>query len=252
MRSMLIAWVVVAAADLPAQNTTRSTAYATRAELESTATQYARQGSDLARSVSERAQSLDDEKQVKERLRVGDFRVGDRIILRLSGGAMLVDTMSVTPARTVRMPEAGDVSVDGVLRAELQQYLDTQLARYIRNTFVTIEPLTRLAVLGEVRSPGFVHVPSRSLLSDVISAGGGPTATGRLDRAIIRRSGRTVVSSEAFASALASGATLDDIGVRAGDEVVLEPKRSFNWAQLAQTTAIVLGSAATIVAIQHR
>ena len=252
-RSALIACIVVAAAGLPAQTTTRSNgAYATRAELESTATRYAREGSDPARSVSERAQSVEDEKQVKERLRVGDFRVGDRIILRLSGGAVLVDTVSVSPARTLRLPEAGEVSVQGLLRSELQQYLDTQLARFIRNTVVTTEPLTRLAVLGEVRSPGFVHVPSRSLLSDVISAAGGPTATGMLDRAIIRRSGRTVLSSDAFARALASGATLDDIDVQAGDEVVLEPKRSFNWAQFAQTTAIVLGSAATLVAIQHR
>ena len=160
--------------------------------------------------------------------------------------------MSVTTARTVRIPEAGDISVDGVLRAELQQYLNTQLARYVRNTVVNVEPLTRLAVLGEVRAPGFVQVPSQSLLSDVISAAGGPTATGRLDRAIVRRSGRTLVPPAAFARALAAGATLDDLDVKAGDEIVLDPKRAFNWAQLAQTTAILLGSAATIVAIQHR
>jgi protein involved in polysaccharide export with SLBB domain len=109
-----------------------------------------------------------------------------------------------------------------------------------------------LAVVGEVRSPGYVHVPSQSLLSDVISAAGGPTVTGNLQRVTIRRDGQTLLPPDRVTKALAAGATLDDLQVHAGDEVVVEARRSFNWTQMFQTTAILIGSAATIIAIQRR
>ena len=236
-----------------AQNATRGAAFATRPQLEALASECARQASDATRSSDERVQALDQAKELQERLRDGDFRVGDRIVLHVAGsGASAADTFSVTPDRAVTIPEAGDIPLGGVLRSELQQHLNTHLARYVRNAVVRAEPLTRLAVLGEIRTPGFVHVPSQSLLSDVVSAGGGPTATGSLDRVIVRRTGRTLISRAIVAKALAKGATLDELDVRAGDEIVLEAKRSFNWSQAIQTSAIVFGSVATMIAIRHR
>lgn len=245
-------FAALAASPLRAQEAMHATAYSTRSELESMASSCASQAADPKRTAEERSNASRDAKQLRERLTIGDFRGGDRIVLRITGGANAVDTITVTPGRTVRIPDAGEVSLDGVLRAELDERLNAQLARYFRNAAVRAQPLTRLAVVGEVRTPGFVHVPSQSLLSDVISAAGGPTPTGSLDRASVRRAGQTLVAPAAFAKGLAAGATLDDFGIRAGDEVVIGAKRSFNWAQVVQATALVVGSAATIIAIQHR
>lgn len=242
----------IAASPLSGQEAMHATAYSTRAELESIVAARASEASDPKRRSDERAQASSQASQLRERLASGDFRVGDRIVIRISGGATAIDTISVTAARVLRIPDAGDVSLDGVLRSELDERLNTQLARYFRNATVHAQPLTRLAVVGEVRNPGFVHVPSQALLSDVISAAGGPTPTGSLDRASVRRAGRTLVGPTAFAKGLAAGVTLDGFGIRAGDEVVIGPKRSFNWTQMVQVTALVVGSAATIIAIQHR
>jgi protein involved in polysaccharide export with SLBB domain len=235
-----------------AQQASPSRLYATRVELQAMLAQTVSQAADPNRSASERAQSSNDEQELRERLETGDFRVGDRIVLRIAGNTTAVDTLNVTAARSLRIPDAGDVSLEGVLRSELDDHLNSAIGRFVRNTVVRAQPLTRLAVLGEVRTPGFVHVPSQALLSDVISAAGGPTPGGNLDRGMIRRAGKQLVSSAAFARGLAGGATLDDLGIRAGDEIVIGGKRSFNWAQLAQTTAILIGSAATIIAIQNR
>jgi protein involved in polysaccharide export with SLBB domain len=237
---------------LRAQSAKQPGAYSPRAELEAIAAARAAEASDPKRSTSERLEASLGEKQLRERLSAGDFRVGDRIVLRISGATTAIDTASVTPDRSLRIPDAGDVSLDGVLRSELDDRLNAQLARYVRNAVVRAQPLTRLAVLGEVRSPGFVHVPSQSLLSDVISAAGGPTPGGNLDRITVRRSGDVLVDARTFARGLAAGATLDDFGIHAGDEVVVGGKRSFNWAQAAQVSALVIGSAATLIAIQHR
>jgi protein involved in polysaccharide export with SLBB domain len=237
---------------LDAQQAVQPRAYATRGELETLASEYGNRSLDVKRSAEDRAQSSNYAIELRERLRAGDFRVGDRIVLHISGGATVFDTLGVTASRTLSVPEAGDIPLDGVLRSELQSHLTTQLARYLRNVVVRAEPLTRLAVLGEVRTPGFVHVPSQSLLSDVITAAGGPTPTGSLNRASIRRDGRTFLSSANFTRALTTGTTIDDLDVRAGDEIVVEPKRSVNWTQMLQATALVIGSAATFIALQHR
>lgn len=242
----------LAAPAASAQEGALGSAYATRAELETMASARARVAADAKRNADERAQASEDERLLRERLADGDFHVGDRIVVRITGGQTAFDTLTVTTGRSVRIPDAGEFSVTGVLRSELDERLDAQLARYFRNASVHTQPLTRLAVLGEVRTPGFVHVPSQSLLSDVISAAGGPTPEGRLDRASVRRAGRTVINAAAFAKGLAAGATLDDFGIRAGDEVVVGAKRTTNWSQIIQTATLVVGSAATIIAIQHR
>jgi protein involved in polysaccharide export with SLBB domain len=250
--SILVLALCAGALRLDAQQGMQPRAYATRAELETVATEYASRSLDTKRPAEERAQSSVYASELRERLRVGDFRVGDRVVLHISGSETVSDTLSVTASRALRVPEAADIPLDGVLRSELQDHLTTQLARYLRNAVVRAEPLTRLAVLGEVRSPGFIHVPSQSLLSDVITAAGGPTANGSLNRASIRRDGRIVLSSPSFARALTTGTTLDDLGIRAGDEIVVEAKRSTNWTQMLQATAIVVGSAATFIAVRHR
>lgn len=246
-----IALIAIASRTL-AQDSSPSRAYATRGELETLSSELAAQAVDAKRPAAARAQSAAEERELRERLAVGDFRVGDRIVVHVTGEIARLDTLSVTPTRTLRVPDAGDLPLNGVLRSELDDRLNAQVALYIKNATVRAQPLTRLAVLGEVRTPGFVHVPSQALLSDVITAAGGPTATARLDRASIRRGGRVVVSPAAFSKGLASGATLDDMGLWAGDEVVVGAKESFNWTQLAQTAAVVVGAAATVLAISHR
>lgn len=246
-----MALVAVAARGM-AQADPQSRAYASRVELETLSSEYGAQAADTKRPAAERAQAAAAERDLRERLAVGDFRVGDRIVLHITGEISRVDTLSVSPPRTLRVPDAGDLSLNGVLRSELDARLNAEVALYIKNATVRAQPLTRLAVLGEVRTPGFVHVPSQALLSDVITAAGGPTATARLDQATIRRGGRTVVTPAAFSKGLASGATLDEMGLRAGDEVVVGAKESFNWTQFAQTAAVVVGAAATVFAISHR
>lgn len=243
---------LVPAAEATAQDCARAASHATRAEIAAMADACARQAADPARPASERAWSSGNERELRERLLVGDLQPGDRIIVYMTGASRDIDTLRVSAGRGLAIPDAGVISLVGVLNAELDERLTSELARYFRNVVVRTQPLTRLAVLGEVRTPGFVDVPSQALLSDVITAAGGPTPAGRLDRVSVRRGGRALASSAAVAKGLATGASIDGLGIRAGDEVVVGMKPSFNWTQLLQTTAILVGSAATFIAIQHR
>ena len=242
--------VAACAAELSAQQNARATAFATRAQLESLAVSSARLAADPTVDATTREASARAATQYRERLQSGDFRVGDRLALRLATPGAAAETLTVASGRSVTLPEVGDVSLDGVLRSELQPYLKAQLARVLRSPELHAEPLVRIGVLGEARLPGFVYVAGHSPLSDVIMAAGGPSANGDLSRAIVRRDGRTLMTRAAFARAVASGSTLDDLDIRAGDEILIESAPTHNWTQMIQTVVVVFGAAMTYVAIR--
>jgi protein involved in polysaccharide export with SLBB domain len=99
--------------------------------------------------------------------------------------------------------------------------------------------MLRVAVLGDVRSPGFYRVASDVPLSEVLMAAGGPTPTSDLSGAVVRRDDHQVLSREALRDALASGATLDQLNLRAGDEIFVATQKGRNWQTLIQTTALL-------------
>ena len=57
---------------------------------------------------------------LRARLRDGDFRGGDRIVLSVRGDSALTDTFTVHPGRTLRLPNLPELPLQGVLRAELR------------------------------------------------------------------------------------------------------------------------------------
>lgn len=246
----LSAALAFCAQQLSAQSPLPGPFFVTRPELEALATASEARAADRALGTRERDASADSARAYRERLRAGDFRVGDRLVVHLAGTVTLADTLTVTAARTVQLPEAGDVSLDGVLRSELEAKLREGMSRVVRGPEVRAQPLVRLAVTGEVRAPGFVYVPGEALLSEVITAAGGPTVNGSLSHASMRRAGTTVMNPPKFGRALASGATLADLAVQAGDEVRIEPVASRNWTQAIQTVAIAVGAAAAVMALR--
>jgi hypothetical protein len=87
---------------------------------------------------------------IRARLRDGDFDVGDRILLSVRGDSTISDTVTVRAGRMIRLENIPDISLQGVLRSELQDYLTTQLSRYIKRPDVQTTSLVRVAVMGSV------------------------------------------------------------------------------------------------------
>ena len=104
-------------------------AQTTRAELEDL---LARSGSNL-----EPAERL----MLQDRLANGDFQVGDRIALIVLQDPTLTDTFTVKEGRTITLPNIPDISLHGVLRSEVQDYLTAELGKYLREP--TVEAVAR-------------------------------------------------------------------------------------------------------------
>ncbi len=161
----------------------------------------------------------------QERLANGDFQVGDRIALAVTdaggGEPALTDTFTVREGQVLRLPNMPDVSLHGVLHAELKDTLSSDLARYIKDPVVHATPLVRIAVLGQVPRPGYYSVAADELATSLLMHAGGLTNTSDLSKTVVKRGDQTVYTAKTLQTAMANGETVDQLALRPGDEVVV-------------------------------
>lgn len=188
-------------------------------------------------------------KLIEARLRDGDFNVGDRILIRVLEDSALNDTFPVRAGRMLQLPVVQEIPLTGVLRSELDAYLQERIGRILRNPTVEAEPLMRLAVLGGVRSPGYYNVPADLLLSDLVMVAGGPVGEVRLDKSQIKRYGEEIVDKESVRYALTSGTTLDRLNLAGGDEVAIGYDKLGRMETVARTVLLLLSIPLAIAAI---
>ncbi len=186
---------------------------------------------------------------IRERLRDGDFDVGDRILLSVRGDSTISDTVTVRAGRMIRLANMPDITLQGVLRSELQDYLTTQLARYIKRPDVQTTSLVRVAVLGSVSKPGFYQLPADVALADAIMMAGGPTQTADVDRTQVKRGTDVIYGSKLLGQEVAKGATLDQLNIRPGDQIVIGEKHHTNFAVVASIVGIAAAIISTVVVL---
>ncbi len=158
---------------------------------------------------------------IRERLRTGDFRAGDRIALFIEGEQPLQwDTLTIEAGPQIVVPTLGPITLQGVLRSELESHLSTEIGRFVQTPRVQARALIRLSVMGVVR-PGFYTLPADVPLSDVVMLTGGPAAGADPGRIRIERGQNVLWSVEELLVQVADGRTLDDLGLQAGDRIIL-------------------------------
>lgn len=190
---------------------------------------------------------------IRARLRDGDFDVGDRVFLTIHTDSMVNDTVVVRAGRMIRLPNLPDISLAGVLRSELQDYLTTQLTRYIKRPEVQTTSLVRVAVMGAVGKPGFYQLPADIALADAIMIAGGPTGTADVDKTQVKRGNDVVYSSTLLGQEVAKGATLDQLNIRPGDQIIIGERHKTNWGLIASIVGITAGLVSTAVILtRHR
>lgn len=183
---------------------------------------------------------------IRQRLIEGDFRVGDRILLRVDGEAELSDTFTVGLGSILTLPIIGDVSLAGVLRSELQSFLRRRIGQNLRAPDVHARAYVRLSVQGAVARPGYYGVPAEGLLSDPIMAAGGTTGEAGLGSLRIERAGRPIWSGRSLQQAIAAGKTIDDAGLIAGDQYVVPRHGRASTAEVLRFGGFLLSIPVTI------
>jgi protein involved in polysaccharide export with SLBB domain len=220
-----------------------------------TRAQLARTADSLHASLStvtdagDRERIAQTESSIRDRLAEGDFLVGDRLVVSVLGQPQLTDTFTVRQNRELLLPNLPALSLAGVLRSEAQARVAEFVGRYVREPQVTVRPLLRLSVEGAVTRPGFYSVQSDALLSDVIMQAGGPTATSDISHTVIKRDGYLYWGTAFLAPRLYGGATVDALGLRSGDQVVVAEVRQRNTLSMVEIGVSILTAVGMIITL---
>lgn len=203
---------------------------ATRADLEAALAYYQQNG------------QTDEARLIQGRLSDGDFRVGDQITLSVTGQPPLTADFVVADGPQLELPEIGSVSLAGLLRSELRDALTQHISQYVRDPQVIVKTHIRLGVFGQIGSPGYHIVPSDGLITDLIMQAGGPSANADQQKIKIKRGDDTIWEGDELQTAMVEGRTIDQLNLRAGDEVEV-PGGSSVWTVVrgaAGLTSLVL------------
>lgn len=225
----------------------------TRAELQDLLERLETQAASSAYSARMRAQARDRIEVIERRLREGDFQVGDRVVVEVENEPEMSDTLTVRSGRVMEVPVAGRISLEGVLRSELQEAMEAHIASVVRNPVVQTQALIRLSLIGEVASPGFYVVPADLLVTDALMLAGGPTGAANLTELRVERGNARIWEGEAMEMAVIQGRTLDQMNIQAGDRIVVPSGgEERTTLETVGTVATIVGSLGTVILLFTR
>jgi len=242
-------WALVYPAEAYSQTRQPAGMLMTRPELTAAAerAEIASKGGD----ESMRLRNMTVAMSIRQRLREGDFQVGDRVVVSFTSDVLHSDTLVVRTGRVLELPGRIMVPLEGVLRSEVSDRVSTELMKYVKAEQVEVTPLMRVGILGDVAHPGYFAFASDLPITDAIMGAGGPTATADLDRSIVRRGNAVYRSTDETRAAIANGFTLDQFGLNAGDELVVGQRRESRSAPVIGLLAAFTSVATLFVALRH-
>ena len=121
------------------------------------------------------------------------LRAGDAVRLEVRDEPNLAGEFRVDDAGRVLLPLVGIVAIAGRDFAEVRHEVEARYAQELHNREIRLTPLVRIAVLGEVRTPGLYPVDPTMTLGDVIALAGGLGPEANRDRIELVRGGAVVV-----------------------------------------------------------
>ncbi len=197
----------------------------TRAELQAALDGLQRGLTSTGYSAAIRASKQAEADVISDRLAYGDIRAGDDIKVEVLAEPGLTAVYTISPSRMLLLPGGTTISMAGVLRSEVQDYLKKELKRYVVDPTVTVTTYVRVSLFGALNKPGVFAAPASMLLTETIMTfAAGPTNNVRWEKSTIKRGDRVIVDGPSFAIAVREGATLDQLNVRAGDRIDLDAK----------------------------
>lgn len=178
-----------------------------------------------------------------------EFHVGDRIALKVDGPLVIEDTVIVREGSLIQIPNIGEVSVQGVRRSNVQQYLTEEISKYVKEPVVTAVPLVRIAVIGAVTQPGYYSVRSDMILSDILMRAGGLLPTADINRSSVKRSGKEIMDKKAVTNAFSSHMTFDQLRLAPGDQIIIGDRQPGRMDNVLKFSGLLLGVAGVAVAL---
>lgn len=183
----------------------------------------------------------------------GTLRSGDLLKIRVYRDSELSGEFLINARGDVQIPGLGVIRAAGLDPTQVQDRLvDALRSRGFRAPEIAVQPLIRVSVLGQVRSPGLYPVEPGVSIIQLLTIAGGPTEVANLKRAQVVRDDRAFTVD--LQSAL-GGSAAGRVALYSND-VVYVPQRHSLFSRdnigLAATLASLALSVVTLVEVTHR
>lgn len=149
----------------------------------------------------------------------------------------------------LQLPFIGLVKTTNIDFKEIKNVIYKKYSELYKDPALTIQPLIRINILGEVRTPGYYYVTDIEKMTGILALAGGVTGAAATDDIIIIREGQEIELSKS--EVIERGNTAADLGLQSGDRIFIP--RSF-WADAGQYGLILSGIAvlATLLSVLLR
>lgn len=166
---------------------------------------------------------------------------GDAVRITVFEMPSLSGEISVAPDGTLQHPVYNRLTVVGVPTSALHARVEEFLRTLHREPQVSVEPLVRVTVGGEVRTPNSYLFPPNYTVADAVASAGGAASEGRLDRVRLDRgpASRTLDLTRPDTSPRENT-------IRSGDRITVERRRN-TLRDVAGPTASIAATILTIV-----
>ena len=168
------------------------------------------------------------------------LRPGDVIRIRVFDHEELSGEYLIDENAVLLLPLLGETNVRDLAVPELRTRIRAGYAQLFTRAFITITPLFRVAVLGEVMRPGLYSVDPTLSVYDVIALAGGALRSANERNLRLIRGGELHPLNLSAVSIAQS--TLRELGVRSGDQLLV-PRKAItreDWALLLQIANLAI------------
>src|SRR6476619_1595928 len=123
---------------------------------------------------------------------VDGLNPGDQVRIAVWRNPELSGDFTVAANGTLTHPLYREIQVTGIPLSAVEDRLRTFLTRYTTNPQFVLQPLVKVIVSGEVRTPNLLSVPPETTVAQALILAGGPTNNARLDHIRLFRQGQEI------------------------------------------------------------
>ena len=171
---------------------------------------------------------------------------GDQVRIAVWRNLEFSGDFTIAANGTINHPLYREIQVTGVPIATVEERIRAFLTRYISNPQFVVQPLVKIIVGGEVRTPNIYSVPPETTVAQALALAGGPTDRGDLRKTKIVREGQEIPVDLARADS-----DVARLQIRSGDQILVA-RRGASFREYVGPMFSAIAAVAAVVNIFAR
>jgi protein involved in polysaccharide export with SLBB domain len=156
-----------------------------------------------------------------ESIAASSLNPGDQVRIVVWRQPEFSGDFTISATGMINHPLYREIQVTGIPLSTVEERVRAFLTRYVTNPQFVIQPLVRIVVAGEVRSPNIYSVPPETTIAQALALAGGPTDRGDLTKTKIVRDAQEIPVDLTRADS-----DVARLHIRSGDEILVTRKGS--------------------------